>query len=221
MSVCGEEGRDPVRVPVSIVDMGTGLWAAVGILASVVARAQTGQGGLVATSLYETALAWMGVPISAYLASGTLPTKTGSANAQIAPYQAFATSDGHLMVSAGNDNLFARLCRALDREDLSDDPDYATNAGRVIHQVRLAADLSRTFAERGSAAWVAVLNDAGVPCGPIQSVDAVLADPQTTALGMIQPSPDGGPGLVALPLSFDGARTRFDTAAPPLSAGSR
>lgn len=218
MSVSGEPGGEPVRVTVSIVDMGAGLWSTIGILASVVERAKTGRGGVVSTSLYETAIAWMGVPITAYLASGALPEKTGSANAQIAPYQAFPTRDGHLMVAAGNDRLFHKLCAALQRGDLADNSKYQTNAGRVTHRHDLAQQLTQTFSERSSQYWIAALESAGIPCGPIRSVDQVVDDPQTKALGIVQAPPGDGPSLVALPLSFDGVRPEYRALAPPRTA---
>ncbi len=119
MSLLGEDGRPPVRVSVSIIDMATGMWAAIGILALLQQRMTTGVGGVVDTSLYETALAWMTIPISGYLANGEIPARHGSGVDMIAPYQAFAASDGWIMVGAGNDNLFRRLAQTLGRPRMS------------------------------------------------------------------------------------------------------
>jgi crotonobetainyl-CoA:carnitine CoA-transferase CaiB-like acyl-CoA transferase len=115
MSLLGEDGRPPVRVGVSIIDIATGMWSVIGILAALQERQHSGRGRVVDTSLYETTLAWMTLPISAYLANGEIPTRHGSGIEQIVPYQAFETADGFMMVAAGNDNLFRRLCAALDR----------------------------------------------------------------------------------------------------------
>ena len=153
MSVLGEEGRPPVRVGVSIVDLSTGMWSVIGILAALQRRAHTRRGGRVDTSLYESALAWMTVPIAAYLCSGDVPQKVGSGAAQIVPYQAFATSDGHVMVAAGNDNLFRRLAGAVGRAELADDPRFRVNADRVRNRAALVGILEAEFARASAAEW--------------------------------------------------------------------
>jgi crotonobetainyl-CoA:carnitine CoA-transferase CaiB-like acyl-CoA transferase len=220
MSLLGENGRPPVRVTVSIVDMATAMWAVIGILAALQERQHTGRGGVIDTSLYETTLAWMTLPISAYLASGEIPTRHGSGIEQVVPYQAFATADGHIMVAAGNDNLFRRLCTAIGRPDLADDPRFRTNGDRVVNRRALIPILAGRFAGERIAAWAARLDAAGIPNGPIQTVDQVVADEQTAALGVIQRWMRSGEGrglsLVGLPLSFDGARPPFAKLAPGL-----
>ncbi len=216
MSMLGEEGRPPVRVGVSIVDLSTGMWSVIGILAALQRRTHTGRGGLVDTSLYESALAWMSVPIAAYLCSDEMPQKTGSGTAQIVPYQAFATTDGHVMVAAGNDNLFRRLAGAVERPGLVDDPRFRTNADRVRNRAALIDILETEFARASAAEWDTRLHAAGVPCGPIQTVDQVVAHAQTKALGMIQDAPGGALSLVGLPLRFDGVRPEFERGPPGL-----
>jgi crotonobetainyl-CoA:carnitine CoA-transferase CaiB-like acyl-CoA transferase len=216
MSILGEDGRPPVRVTVSIMDMATGMWAAIGILAAVAEQRRTGAGGVVDCSLFETALAWMTVPIAAYLSSGELQGRTGSANAQIVPYQAFATADGFVMVAAGNDRLFRLLCEVLNLPALPDDARFRTNADRVVNRVALIALLSPVFVTATTKAWIERLDRAGVPAGPIHTVDEVVAHPQTKALGMLQNSPDGELSLLGLPLQFDGERPAFERRAPRL-----
>ena len=220
MSLLGENGRPPVRVTVSIVDMATAMWAVVGILAALQERQHTGRGGVIHTSLYETTLAWMTLPISAYLASGEIPTRHGSGIEQVVPYQAFAAADGHIMVAAGNDNLFRRLCTAIGRPDLAEDPRFRTNGDRVVNRRALIPILADRFAGERIAAWATRLDAAGIPNGPIQTVDQVVADEQTAALGVIQRWMRSGEGrglsLVGLPLSFDGARPPFAKLAPGL-----
>ena len=220
MSLLGENGRPPVRVTVSIVDMATAMWAVVGILAALQERQHTGRGGVIDTSLYETTLAWMTLPISAYLASGEIPTRHGSGIEQVVPYQAFAAADGHIMVAAGNDNLFRRLCTAIGRPDLAEDPRFRTNGDRVVNRRALIPILADRFAGERIAAWATRLDAAGIPNGPIQTVDQVVADEQTAALGVIQRWMRSGEGrglsLVGLPLSFDGARPPFAKLAPGL-----
>ena len=214
MSLLGEHGRPPVRVTVSIIDMATAMWAVIGILAALQERRRTGRGGVIDTSLYETTLAWMTLPISAYLASGEIPTRHGSGVEQIVPYQALAAADGHIMVAAGNDNLFRRLCDAIGRSGLAEDPRFRTNSDRVVNRRTLIPILSDLFATQPVAVWAGRLDAAGIPNGPIQTIDQVVADAQTAVLGIIQQM--SSISLVGLPLSFDGARPPFAKLAPQL-----
>src|SRR5690348_4959624 len=182
MSLLGEDGRPPVRVTVSLIDIATAMWSVIGILAALQERGRTGRGGVVDTSLYETTLAWMSLPISAYLADGHMPARHGSGIGPIVPYQAFETADGYMMVAAGNDNLFRRLCAAIGRPDLAEDPRFRTNADRVVNRGGLIAILDGIFSGEPIAFWETRLDAAGIPNGPIQTVDQVVADPQTAAL---------------------------------------
>jgi crotonobetainyl-CoA:carnitine CoA-transferase CaiB-like acyl-CoA transferase len=193
------------------------MWSVIGILAALQERQRTGRGGVVDASLYETTLAWMTLPISAYLANGEIPTRHGSGIEQIVPYQAFETADGFMMVAAGNDNLFRRLCAALGRPGLAEDPRFRTNSNRVVNRGSLIPILEDIFAAAPVDAWAAKLDAAGIPNSPIQSLDKVVGDAQTVALGIIQQGP-GSPALslVGLPLSFDGARPPFAKPAPRL-----
>ena len=216
MSMLGEDGRPPVRVPVSIMDLATGMWTVIGILAAHAERARTGRGGIIDTSLYETSCGWMAIPLVDYLASQVLPKRTGSGVGMIVPYQAFPCSDGYLMVAAGNDNLFRKLCAVVEKPELADDPRFAKNAGRVENRDVIIALLSGQLAGNTRAAWQARLEAVGVPCGPVQTLDQVVAHPQTTALGILQTSPDGNLRTIGLPLSFDGVRPGYETAAPGL-----
>ncbi len=214
MSMLGETGRPPVRVPVSIMDLATGMWTVIGILAAHAERQRTGRGGIVDTSLFETSCAWMGIPIASFLASGVLPQRAGSGVREIAPYQAFAASDGHIMVAAGNDGLFQRLCTALASPDIAADPRFRTNAGRVEHRDELISRLAAVFATGNAADWLARLDAAGVPSGPVQTLDQVVAHPQTEALGILQRN--GDLQTIGLPISFDGRRPSYDRIAPGL-----
>ncbi|MBV9861598.1 MAG: CoA transferase [Alphaproteobacteria bacterium] len=220
MSLLGEDGRPPVRVSVSIIDMACGMWAAIGVLAALQERGRTGKGGIVDTSLYETALAWMSIPLAAYLVDGKIPTRQGSGVEMIVPYQAFAAADGFMMVAAGNDNLFRKLCAAIERPSLTEDPRFRTNGDRVVHRAELVPILADIFATEPRAHWAARLEAAGIPNGPIHTLDQVLPDAQTGALGLIQrlQGASGDLSLVGLPLSFDRARPAFEKAAPALGA---
>jgi crotonobetainyl-CoA:carnitine CoA-transferase CaiB-like acyl-CoA transferase len=216
MSLMGEDGRPPVRVGVSIIDLSTGMWAVIGIMAALQERTRTGKGGVVDTSLYESALNWMGIPIAMHLCSGQMPRREGSGTAQIVPYQAFRTSDGWMMVLAGNDGLFRRMCDAIGRPELATDERFRSNSDRVVNRAALIPILQDVLAGMTTAALRAKLDAVGVPNGPIQTVDQVVADPQTAALEIIQASRDGILKLVGMPLSFDGARPPFEKRAPAL-----
>ena len=214
MSLLGEDGRPPVRVTASIIDMGTANWAVVGILAALRERDRTGKGGIVDTSLYETSLALMSIMLADHLASGNLPTRQGSGVAMIVPYQAFEAKDGYMMVAAGNDNLFRRLAAAVGRPSLAEDPRFKTNGERVVNRAALVGILADIIKTEPRAHWAALLEAQGIPNGPINSMDQVVADAQTQALGQIQSH--GALSLVGLPLSFDGARPEFTKRAPAL-----
>jgi len=216
MSILGEDGRPPVRVNVSMVDLATGMWAVIGILAALNERHANGRGGVVDTSLYETALAWMTTPAAAYLASGKLPKRRGSGTAEIVPYQAFPVADGHIMVAAGNDNLFRRLAKMIGQPELAEDPRFRTNKDRVVNRAELIPLLEKVFARHKSDYWLPRLEADGIPCAPLQTLDQVVRHPQTAALSMIQKSPDGTLSLMGIPLSFDGKRPEFERKAPKL-----
>ncbi|HLX15512.1 MAG TPA: CoA transferase [Bradyrhizobium sp.] len=216
MSVTGESGRPPVRVGVSLIDMGSGMWAVIGLLSALLARVNGGEGRMVSTSLYETGLAWMTVPLAGYAASGDVRTPYGSGTAEIVPYQAFATSDGWLMVAAGNDNLFRKLCGALSLDSLAADPAFATNAARVVNRERLVPQIEAAVRRYSTDALGRLLDDAGVPNAPLLGVDQVATHPQTSALEMLGRCGDDDIELVGIPLSFDGKRPRARTPAPAL-----
>ena len=216
MSLLGEDGRPPVRVGVSIIDMATGLWAVIGILAALQERQRTGRGGVVDTSLYESALAWMAIPIAAFMANREIPARHGSGVDMIVPYQAFAAADGHIMVAAGNDNLFRRLCEAIGRPSLADDPRFRTNKDRVVNRKILVPILDDLLQAEPIAVWAARLDAAGIPNGPIQTIDRVVSDAQTAALGILQQWPGSPLALMGLPVSFDGVRPGFDKLPPAL-----
>jgi crotonobetainyl-CoA:carnitine CoA-transferase CaiB-like acyl-CoA transferase len=216
MSLLGEDGRPPVRVTASIIDMGSATWSVIGILAALRERDRTGMGGIVDTSLYETSLALMSIMLADHLATGELPVRHGSGVAMIVPYQAFEAADGFMMVAAGNDNLFRRLAAALGRPSLADDPRFASNGDRVVNREALVAILGDIFKTETVAQWAALLETAGIPNGPINRMDQVVADPQTQALGQIQRDAGSDLRLVGLPLSFDGERPRFTKRAPAL-----
>jgi len=207
MSVTGESQKTPpVRIGVSIVDMGAGMWAVIGILSALAALKRDGTGGVVDVSLYETALGWMMWPLSAYFASGQVPGPQGSGMSTIVPYQVFDTSDSRLMVAAANDGLFRALAAAMGRPDLAEDARFRDNGRRVKHRDELLAELIPLFAAKSTAEWEDILAQAGVPGAKIQDVAAVASAAQTDALGIITAAPGEADKQVGLPLSFNGQR---------------
>jgi crotonobetainyl-CoA:carnitine CoA-transferase CaiB-like acyl-CoA transferase len=218
ISMTGEPGRPGVRVGSSLIDQGTATWAALGILAALLERTQTGVGRVVDVSLYETALAAIGYHLTGHLADGTVPRGQGTRFPMVAPYEVLRTRDGELMVAAGNDRLFVLLCRELGLEQLPADPRFRTNPERVANRDALVALLEAELSRAGTAEWLKRLTGAGVPAAPVADVADVLASPQTDALELLQPLEHPAiPGLrlPALPLSLDGERVRH-ASAPPL-----
>ena len=216
MSITGHEGDEPVRVGPSIVDQGAGMWAAIGILAALLRRTLTGEGCDVSTSLYETAVGWVPMQIANLLATGSAPRPMGSENSGIAPYKAFKAADGFLVIAAGNDNLFRRLAGALGHPELADDGRFASNPDRVRHRDELNAIIGDIVRARALKEWQGRLNEAGVPCAPVLSLDQVVADPQFAAVGMLQPACGGGMSLIGIPLQFDGVRPPLRSLPPAL-----
>jgi formyl-CoA transferase/CoA:oxalate CoA-transferase len=172
------------------------------------------------TSLYETALGYIGYHLVGYLADGTVPTRQGTVFPMVAPYQVFPTRDGELMVAGGNDRLFASLCRVLGVEELVTDERFRTNPDRVRNREELVTIVSARLRERDSAEWQELLGTAGVPVAPVADVADIVESAQTDALGILQPlEHEGIPELrlPALPLSFDHERAEFRT--PPPTVG--
>jgi crotonobetainyl-CoA:carnitine CoA-transferase CaiB-like acyl-CoA transferase len=216
MSVTGTENSPPVRVGPSIVDQGAGMWAVIGILAALNRRAATGLGCVVDTSLYETALGWMTMHTANYLASRRVPRRLGTENPGIAPYRAFEAADGWIVIAAGNDKLFARLAGVFGRPEWSADPRFATNPERVKNRESLNGMIETIVRTASREVWLTKLDEAGVPCAPMLSLDEVIAHPQSKALGLLQDAPDGGMPLLGLPLQFDRKRPKFRLPPPRL-----
>ncbi len=185
MSVTGEADGPPVRVGVSSADLVAGMWAVIGILAALRERDRSGQGQWVDISLLDGSVSWLTYVASGYFATGTRPPRYGSAHPTIAPYQGFATKDGDLMLAVGNDAIWRRFAPVAGLADLLEDPRFTTNPLRVEHRDELLPLVADAMAARTSVEWVEVLDAAGVPVGPIQTVDEVVTDPQVLARGMI------------------------------------
>jgi crotonobetainyl-CoA:carnitine CoA-transferase CaiB-like acyl-CoA transferase len=208
----------PDRVSVSLVDMGTGMWAALGILSGLATRARTGRGVRVAVSLMETALAWQTLAISNFLNFGV---ESGAPTGSIAPYETFRTEDGWVMIAAGNDRFFERLREVLDVPELADRERFGTNPLRVRHRAELHALIEAVTARHTTAELVARLRAAEVPAGPVQRVEAFLTDPQAASAALTEavPLPDGTRWhYVHTPIRLGGERGGIRRS-PPLELG--
>jgi crotonobetainyl-CoA:carnitine CoA-transferase CaiB-like acyl-CoA transferase len=218
ISMTGEPGRPGVRVGSSLIDLGTGMWSALGVIAALLERERTGEGAVVDTSLYETALGYIGYHLVGYLAEGTVPVGEGTVFPMVAPYQVFPTRDGELMIAGGNDRLFAALCGVLELPELVSDARFRTNPDRVRNREDLVMLLSERLRVRDSSDWHRALTEAGVPAAPVADVSDVVSAEQTAALGMLEAVrhpriPELR--LAAIPLSFDGRRA-VHRRSPPL-----
>ena len=216
MMMNGDEGGPPTRIGTSILDYGTGMWAAMGVLAALVRRARTGGGCVVDASLFETGLAWLKGHYASFRASGAVPERHRTGSNRVVPFQAFETKTGPLIVAAGNDRLFVKLAGVLGHPEWVTDRRFVTNGARVEHKATLCAMIDEIFITRSKGEWIDLLEGEGVPCSVINSLPEAAAHPQVVALDMIQPVPGDDFSLVALPLSFDGARPKIVQAPPAI-----
>ena len=210
-----------MRCGPSLNDLGTGMWATIGILAALIRRSRTGEGCLIETSLFETALCWGGIHAASYLASGEAPRAEGASHPSLTPYGAFETAERRLIIGAGNDRLFAKLARALGHPEWAEDARFRDNRTRVANRAALTALINGQLTKDRKAAWVDRLEAAGVPCAPIQSIPEALSHAQTAALGIIQRPDDGSAvRMIGMPLSFDGERPAVRLPAPSNSTAA-
>jgi crotonobetainyl-CoA:carnitine CoA-transferase CaiB-like acyl-CoA transferase len=210
MSLNGHPDGEPARIPVSVLDKGSGMWAVIGILNALRLRDRTGVGSEVNTSLIETALTWEASQIAGYLADGRVPAPMGSATPGISPYQALRTQDRPLVVAAGNQRLWVRLCEALGRTDLMGDIRFRTNADRVSHREDLVLELESVLLTRSAKEWSERLGMVGVPCSVVRTVDLVADDPLLEDLDVLARDTTADEGAsqvwVNLPLETNGHR---------------
>jgi crotonobetainyl-CoA:carnitine CoA-transferase CaiB-like acyl-CoA transferase len=223
MSLTGEPDGPPLRCGVSFLDLGTGMVAAYAVMNALFHRERSGQGQKLEVSLFETALSLMSYHAVGYLLTGNLPRRQGSGHPMIVPYQVFPTQDGEIFIVGSNQRLWIRLCQALGREDLLQDARFDSNQERVKHRHVLVPMLQAETRKYSTAELSAVLDSAGVPCAPVNTLDHVLADPQTQAREMIVDIPhpripdlkllglpiklSGTPGSVRLPPPLKGQHT--------------
>ncbi len=220
MSLTGEAdgtpGSQPQKVGVAVTDLFTGVYAATAILAALQRRAVTGQGCHIDAALLDTQVAMLANQAANHLVGAVRPKRMGNAHPNIAPYQVFATADGHLVLAIGNDGQFSRFCQLAGRPEVARDARFVSNEARVAHRGALIALLTGWMLERSSAEWVALLEPHAVPCAPILELPEVFAHPQVVERGLrIERD---GLAMVATPMRFDGQRPVAGRAPPALDA---
>ena len=221
MSVTGTPGVEPVKVGVGIADVMTGMYAATNILAALRHRDRTGEGQHIDVCLLDTQVAWLVNEGTNYLVSGEVPKPLGNEHPNIVPYKVFPTADGHVILACGNDRQFQGWCDVAGADELKNNPDYATNPLRLKNRVALYAAMPDYMMTKTTDEWVAALEAAKVPCGPVNTIDRAFADPQVQARGMRidLPHPLAGEGtvpLIANPVKLSGTPVRYRYAPPTL-----
>jgi len=223
MSVTGERddraGGGPQKAGIPIADLITGMYASVAICAALAHRAKSGQGQHLDLALLDSLVAVLANQGANYLATGTPPGRLGNDHPNIAPYQVLKTADGSVIVACGNDNLFRKFCEVAGRPELADDARFATNGKRVANRAELTRLLSEVMAKRSMRDWLDALEAAGVPCGPINNLEQVFAEPQALARGLRMELPHPTAGKVALtrsPMRFSETPVQHETPPPTL-----
>ena len=211
-SVNGAAGEKPSRFGAQVLDLGTGVWAALGCLAALFRRAQTGEGATVDASLFETAMGWLTVHFAGFNKTGKQAERHRTGNPRVVVFQAFDTADGEIVIAAANDRLFAKLAKELGHPEWAQQ--YPTNADRYENKPTLIPALAEVIAARPTAEWVQRLEALDIPCSPINDLRGVAAEPQTEAMGIFQEPPGLGLKLVGLPISLDGERPTARSRAP-------
>lgn len=206
----------PLRLGASVCDQGTGMWAVIGALALLQRRHLTGTGGVVNTSLLETAMVWNGQKNDAYVNEGKLPQRHASGHPGFVPYESFDTADAPLLICCGNDRLFSKLALELGHPEWAGDSRFASNRARLLNKELLLARITPLLRAQTRERWIRRFEAAGVPCAAVHTVPEVLLHPQVLALSMRQPVPGEDFTLTALPMSIDGERPILRAGAPRL-----
>jgi crotonobetainyl-CoA:carnitine CoA-transferase CaiB-like acyl-CoA transferase len=219
MSVTGPKDGPPYRIPLAISDVGAGLYLTIGVLSALQARHKTGQGQWVETSLLEATVSLGVYEAASYFATGKRPEKLGQGHRGSSPYQVFQTADGWLTVGAAQENFFRKLCAMIGKPELVDDPRFKTNALRVKNNDQMVAILQAEIVKRSTADWMAALEEAGIPAGPVLYHDEVFTDPQILARGMVaevEHAKAGRQKTLGVPIKMSASKTGVRRAAPTL-----
>jgi len=206
MSITGEPDGEPQKIGIAVTDIGAGMWSAFAITTALHHRDKTGEGQYIDISMLDAQVAWLTYQAAFFFANDEPPKRMGAAHPTLVPYQAFMCSDGkYINVAVGSERIWERFCQGMGREDLKDHPDYSVNSVRVAHRGAIVSMLQEIFLTRPVSEWVADLQAANVPCGPINDLADVFADPQVLARDMLQEMPHPTLGTIkqtGLPIKF-------------------
>ena len=211
MSITGHPAQPPVRIGMSIGDIGAGLYTTVAVQAALLHRQRSGEASKVDIAMFDCQLALLENAVMRYTVTGEVPGPLGARHPSITPFEAFETADGHIIIAAGNDALYRKLCDVLQRSDLKDHPDYGSNDPRNRNQAKLKPTIEAVLKAKPTAYWIEVIGKAGVPCGPINNVAQALAHPQVEARNMLISVEDPKAG----PLKLAGNPLKLSTFADP------
>lgn len=218
MYITGEPDGPPTKHGMSIADIGAGMWAALAIVSALLARERTGEGQYIDISLLDAQISWLTYTAGSYFATGRNPERYGSAHPSIVPYQPFATADGYLMLAVGNDRLWQRFCEVVNRPELGTRSGFATSAERVVNRGAVIDVVAEIMRQRSTAEWMSMLEEAGIPAGPINTVAQALNDPHVLAREMVVPLNHPTAGKISMtgnPAKFS-ATSGETPSAPPL-----
>jgi crotonobetainyl-CoA:carnitine CoA-transferase CaiB-like acyl-CoA transferase len=217
MHITGELDGSPVRTGVSVLDVGSGMWLATGILAAIISRNNTGLGSVIETSLYETGVMWVSYHLSANQISKLPSVRSGSNHPAFSPYGLFNTQDDQIMIGVGNDNLFERLCKAIARPDLAASSLFKSNTDRVKNSAQLRHEIEATLKTSSASSWVEMLGQHNVPADQVLHPEDLLHDPQAQATGILLDYPDDESVVTkipGLPIRINGVRPGIRIKAP-------
>ena len=227
MSITGPrdaDGGNPQKVGVAVADIMAGMYAATGILAALESRHRTGRGQVLDIPLYDSQVAWLANQAMNYLVGGDTPVRLGTAHPNLVPYQTFASKDGHFTLAVGNDVQFAACVKSIGRGDLADDPRFVTNSARVEHRELLIGQLEALFRGKSTQHWLSAFKSAGVPAGPINTIDDVLSGDyaeERQLVRQVNHPLDPHLATVANPLRFSSSEVAYDGAPPMLGEHTR
>jgi formyl-CoA transferase len=216
VSLTGRPEDPPTFCAPAINDTATGMWCVIGALAGLKQRETTGRGCVVDASLFETAVAWVQGPLNQYNHTGNVPKRHGAASATLAPYQIFETADRPLCIAAGNDRLFVKLAKALERPEWTTDERFSDGRRRAANREVLAATMQPVLLTKTRVEWLGIIGEAGVPVAPVNDIAELAATEQLRSLDLMLTLPDSGLKIVGLPISFDGQRPQPGGDSPKL-----
>ena len=217
MSITGLPGQGPVRVGIPVADLTAGLYAALGTMVALLEREQSGQGQWVQTSLLAAQIAMLDFQAARWLMKGEVAPQAGNNHPTSIPTGVFKTADGHINIAATGDAIWVRLCNVLEMPEMAEKPEFSTGPKRSENRDDVNAEINKRMGDKTSAEWIALLNEAGIPCGPIYSIDEMFADPQVKHIGMEHPvdHPElGSFNVVGQAVRMSGAQPRTGVATP-------